>query len=310
MTPVATVCVSTYNRAPQLSRLLEALEAQDTPDVEVVVYDDASTDATPVVIDAWRERLRLTVLTGARNMGPASGRNQAWQRASGDLVLFTDDDCLPSRSWVSAHLAAQAPRRVTVGRTEPEPGQLQGPFSRTMQVRDARWFQTCNVSYPRALLVELGGFDERFRRAAGEDTELGLRAVAAGAEPFFAGDAVVHHEVRPSSWRAAMREARKWSDLPLVVAEHPEAVALLHSRWSWRRSHPLALLASAGVLCARRHPAALLATAPWLRLRLCVEPLPAPRRSLPWVLPGQLAVDLVEVAALLRGSIRHRRLLL
>src|SRR5205814_9822203 len=115
------------------------------------------------------------VLRGASNAGPATGRNLAWRRDLAPLVLFTDDDCVPSPSWVRAHVEAAGP--ITVGRTVPAPDQLDrvGPFSRTLQVDSAELFHTCNIGYPRDLLLALDGFDERYRRAAGEDTDLGLR---------------------------------------------------------------------------------------------------------------------------------------
>ena len=312
MTRVA-VCVSTYNRADRLDRLLRSLAAQTISDLEVVVYADASADATPQVLASWAGRLALTVLRGETNAGPARGRNRAWRATSAPLVLFTDDDCVPGPTWVAEHLAARGPRTVTVGRTLPDPEQAghRGPFSRTLQVEDAGLFHTCNVGYPRTLLEELGGFDERYRRAAGEDTDLGLRATAAGAVAQFLPEALVLHDVRPSSWRAALRETAKWSDVPLFASQHPAATtgALWSQHW-WRRTHPYAVLAAAGLAGAARHPVALVAVVPWLRLRTGELQVDARRRHWPWVLPAQLAVDLAEVAVLARGSVRHRRLLL
>ena len=311
MSASVAVCVSTYNRSARLDRLLGSLADQDFSDLEVVVYDDASTDHTAEVLASWVGRLPLTVLRGEVNGGPAAGRNAAWRASTAPLVLFTDDDCVPQPGWVRAHLDAAGP--VTVGRTVPAPDQLHllGPFSRTLQVEDAGLFHTCNVGYPRELLERLGGFDERFRHAAGEDTELGLRAQESGAEVAFLPDAVVHHDVRPSSVRAAFREATKWADLPLVVATHPQtARPLVHSRLWWRRTHPVAVLAAAGLLLGTRRPLAAAAALPWLRLRTGDAPVLARRRHWPWVLPVQLAVDLVEVGTLARGSVRHRKLLL
>ncbi|MCW2500941.1 MAG: glycosyl transferase family 2 [Frankiales bacterium] len=316
MTPTVSVCVSTFGRATRLDRLLAALARQDLGGtLEVVVYDDASTDDTAAVLARWQQsgRLALTVLHGEVNRGPAYGRNAAWQAAHGELVLFTDDDCQPARGWAGAHLAACAPGRVTVGRTGPDPAQadVDGPFSRTLRVEDATHFQTCNVGYPRALLEQLGGFDHRYRRAAGEDTDLGLRALEAGAEPVFVPAALVHHDVRPSSWWAALQETAKWVDIPLFAARHPAtAGTVLHSHRWWRRTHPVAVLAAAGVVGALRHPVALAAVVPWVRLRTGDAPVNARRRHWPWVLPAQLVIDLAEVATLARGSARHRRLLL
>ncbi|MFN2539105.1 MAG: glycosyltransferase family 2 protein [Mycobacteriales bacterium] len=310
MSPAATVCVSTYNRAERLERLLRSLASQDFSDFEVVVYDDASSDSTRAVLASWEDRLPLTVLGGETNSGPAAGRNAAWRVARAPLVLFTDDDCVPEPGWVRAHVEAAGP--VTVGRTVPAPDQVGGPFSRTLSVESADLFHTCNTGYPRDLLGRLGGFDERFRHAAGEDTELGLRALEAGASAVFLPDAIVRHDVRPSSVRAALREATKWVDLPLVVARHPDAARrLTHSRLWWRKTHPVAALAAVGLLVATRRPIASVAVVPWLRLRTSGDlAVQARRRQWPWVLPAQLAVDLVEVGTLARGAVRHRKLLL
>lgn len=310
MTPVATVCVSTYNRADRLDRLLRSLAAQDISGFDVVVYDDASTDRTAEVLEGWRGTLPMTVLVGATNRGPAAGRNAALRAATAPLVLFTDDDCVPRPDWVRAHVEAAGP--ITVGRTVPAPGQLDrtGPFSRTLSVESVELFHTCNIGYPRSLLLALGGFDERYRKAAGEDTDLGLRALQAGAEAVFLPGAVVEHDVRPSSWPAAMRETAKWVDVPLFARTHGVDSAAVYSRWWWRRTHPVATAAVIGLVLAPRWRWALLAVLPWLRLRTGELQVQARRRHWPWVLPGQLAVDAAEVAVLARGSVRHRRLLL
>jgi hypothetical protein len=84
----------------------------------------------------------------------------------------------------------------------------------------------------------------------------------------------------------------------------------VYSQWWWRKTHPVAVLAAAGLLAGRRHPVALVAALPWLRLRTGELRVQARRRHWLWVLPAQLAVDVAEVAVLARGSARHRRLIL
>jgi GT2 family glycosyltransferase len=310
VTARAAVCVSTFRRPERLERLLAALADQVDESIEVVVYDDASGDATGDVLRRWQDRLRLTALHGTANRGPAAGRNAAWRAATAPLVLFTDDDCVPAPGWVEAHLAHRG--SVSVGRTLPDPAQAgnAGPFSRTMHVETAELFHTCNIGYPRQLLAELGGFDERYSRAAGEDTDLGLRARRAGAPVRYVPEALVHHDVRPSSWVAALRETGKWVDVPLFARTHGDDNAAVYSRLWWRKSHPAAALAAAGLALSPWHPWTVVAAVPWLRLRTGELQVPARRRHWPWALPAQLAVDVAEVAVLARGSLRHRKLLL
>jgi len=317
-TPRVSVVVSSHQRAHLLPALISALEAQtlDRSLFEVVITDDGSTDGTATVLDELRRNspLTMTVLHNDRNRGAPAGRNLAWRAARAPVIAFTDDDCRPQPKWLEAGLATLEHARVVVGLTTPPPGQEPlafAPFARALWVREPKYFETCNVFYRRSDLEESGGFEERFR--AGEDTDLALRVTPYGEGAAFADDALVYHEVRPGDFLAAVRESFRWVDLPLVVGRHPQVrTTMLHRRVFWKRTHPPAVLALAGILLAvaRRRPWPLLLLVPWVRLRVTSQPLtPGPRRR--WlVLPGGLALDVVEVGVMVRGSVRHRTLVL
>lgn len=319
--PEVAVVVSTYRRSRLLPRLVRALEAQTLPAdrFEVVVCDNGSDDDTAVVLAdlAARTPLDLRVVRAQVNRGPGAGRELAWRSVRAPVVAFTDDDCQPEPRWLEAGLAAlrRHGRAVVVGRTVPDPAQvhLLVDFSRTQRVEDARFAQTCNVLYRRPDLEAAGGFDLGFGTAGGEDTDLALRVEAAGSPRVFVPEAVVRHDVRPTSLRATLRETLRWYDLPRLYARHPGARReSLHRRWFWKPTHPPALLLLAGVALAagRRSPAPLLLAAPWVRFRTQVWPVArGPRRR--WaLLPGALAVDVLEVAVMARGSLRHRTVVL
>jgi hypothetical protein len=179
------------------------------------------------------------------------------------------------------------------------------------------FFQTCNIGYRRDWLEQLDGFDEEFRYPMGEDTDLAWRALERAARAVFAPDAVVHHDVRPSSAIVAIRDSARWESVVLIVRKHPEIRSKLHSHWFWRAAHPPALTAFAGLLLAlptgdvRRRAVGLALLAPYVKHRLVDAPLPrtTPRRRVR-LLPASLAVDLAEVAVLARASARYKRLVL
>lgn len=309
------VAVSTYRRPELLRRLLDALEAQTLRDFEVVVVDDGSGDATSDVLAESRP-YPLTALAQP-NAGPAAGRERAWRASSAPVVAFTDDDCRPTPTWLEEGLAAlqAAGRAVVVGRTAPDPAQehLLVDFSRTLRVDDARFAPTCNVFYRREDLEAVDGFDVRFTHPGGEDVDLALRVEAHGSPRTFAPHAVVHHEVRPSDLRVALRDLLRWVDVPRLYAKHPAARRTqLTARVFWKPSHPPAVLLLLGVALAvaRRSPGPLVLAAPWVRFRTAVWPVArGPRRR--WaLLPGALAVDVTEVAVMVRGSVRHRTVVL
>lgn len=193
-----SVIVPTRNRANMVRSALDALDSQTYPDFEVIVVDDASDDQTPAILAAWagegRTALRLDVSGGSYG-----ARNLGWQRARGEIVAFTDDDCLPEPGWLqSLERALRDPEVVGAqGVTLARPGKIT-PFTHQIeQRRPGPPYRTCNIAYRRSLLERLGGF-EPMRWYA--DNIFGLRARQHGAIAF-APDALVLHPPRPRGWR-------------------------------------------------------------------------------------------------------------
>jgi len=303
--PGLTVVVPAHARPQRLRALLAALARED---VDVVVAADRPTEAVRAVLAGGGARV---VEPAAR--GPAAARNAGWRAARSPLVAFVDDDCLPAPGWAAALLAEarRVPGAVVQGRVEPDPRERDriGPFARTLWVRQAGpFFQTANILYPRALLERLGGFDEAFAHPAGEDTDLGWRARAAGAPVTFADDALVHHAVHDMGWRALVRDAPRWGSAVRVLARHPGLRAHFHHRVFWKPAHERLLLAAAGAALAPRSRGASLALAlPYALAHRSEHPSAA---GLARSLPAHLAVDAAEVAAMARGSWRARTILI
>jgi len=279
--PAISVCVSTRNRAHLLPRLVDSLKSQRLPpaEFEVVVVDDGSTDSTIDVLRrlATTSGLRMTVLRNEHSRGAAAGRNRAWKQALGGLIAFTDDDCVPTPSWLDAHLEALRDYDIVQGPVEPDPSQLVdlGPFSRIVGVADENGlYETCNISYRREWLESVCGFDESFRWA-GEDADLAWRAKGAGAVSGFVSTAVVYHDVEPSSWRRALRDTRRWSGVIRLVDKYPHLRARF-GEGTWRPAHrPAVLAVLGGCLCLvgivipnrRLLSLGLVATLPYARYR-------------------------------------------
>lgn len=325
--PEISVCIATRNRAHLLPRLVAALERQELdPDrFEVVITDDASTDRTDRVLEELIENsaLRIRALRNRSQGGPASGRNMAWQASTSELIAFTDDDCVPTPAWLGAHLSRLDEVDISQGRvlSDPDQNARAGPMARRIAVIEENGlYETCNISYRRAWLERLGGFDTDFRQA-GEDADLAWRAKSAGATTAFTPEAVVYHDVEPFSWRRELRQTRRWAGIVLLAHRHPH----LRARFkpgprSWRPYHRPAILAVGGLggaalgITARNARTVLLgvtAVVPYCWVRLHSQPIDESRRARLRLFFPMLTIDASEaaVAATAEARLRLRSLL-
>src|SRR5690349_8782081 len=101
MLPVVSIIIPTYNRPAPLEQCLKALSQLDYPRdrFEVVVVDDGSTISPAGIVEGFCSRLDIRMLRQA-NAGPAAARNLGAQEAKGQILAFTDDDCLPDPAWL------------------------------------------------------------------------------------------------------------------------------------------------------------------------------------------------------------------
>ncbi len=196
--PKVSVIVPAYNAEQTLAACLMALFAVDYSDYEVIVVDDASTDRTPAIAAAYP--CRLVRLTGNRGAGEA--RNQGVCQAQGEIIAFTDSDCIVPVDWLKKLVCVL--QNEVVGVTgiyaEPHDSSLFARFVgydirlRLLQLKpNTNLFGTYNGAVLRSVFNETGGFDPRIRGASWEDVEFGLRIIRNGHQlAFDKSNAVVH----------------------------------------------------------------------------------------------------------------------
>jgi GT2 family glycosyltransferase len=261
-----SVVIATKDRAALLDGALASLRAQENaPEYELVVVDNGSSDATP---DVARKHGALYAFVAEPNRGKA--RNAGIARATGDAILFVDDDVVTPPHFLAAHAKAH--------RDEIFPLAVSGPIlnvpdtsHRPEPARPANFsrafFVTCNVSVRAASLRAVGGFDEEFDLYGWEDTELGARLRAHGVRRAFAWDAYLWHIKPPTpesledalgkaieKARMAARFVRKMPTARIKLATGAYAFNLARARLL---APPLAQPLFAGLASSTRVPSAL-----------------------------------------------------
>ncbi len=229
--PRVSVVVCTYNGARTLAECLDGIAALDYPDVEVIVVDDGSTDETSVIASRPDVNLIRTP-----NNGLSAARNAGLAAAKGEIVAYLDDDARPDVLWLrfvvesllttehagvgGPNLAPPAPLVATA--VFGAPG---GPSHVLLSDLEAEHIPGCNMAFWREALLEIGGFDERFR-VAGDDVDVCWRLHEDGRSLGFCAAAAVWHQ-RRSTVGAFLRQQRGYG----------RAEALLEQKWPNKYDH-------------------------------------------------------------------------
>ncbi len=237
-----SVVVPTYARPEALRRGLDGLATQTLPSdrFEVIVVDDGSPVPPRDVVAAFESRYPIRLLT-KENGGLASARNAGAAAASGDLLLFLDDDILPCPEFLEAHLAAHEahPKAVALGALPHPLEHRRDPFLYYLErVRHYDLFLRYgsaeriplpplngNSSLARTAFLEAGGYDVSFSGYGGEDTEMGYRLLRRGMTFVYAPAARGWHYHAKDY--AAYRKDMYASGVTMVaiVRRYPEVVS-------------------------------------------------------------------------------------
>ena len=240
--PSLTVIIPVRNEAKNLPLLLTDLNAQTYPHFEVIVADDASTDDTVALAQAFPANYKLQVLTLAGEPGSSPKKraiHQAIQRATGTLLVTTDGDCRVGSEWlctlaafheqtgaklISAPVtflpnnqpASSWPTRLFASLQTVEFASLIGSGAVTMALDRPSLCNGANLCYEKSVFEAVGGFAGNEHLASGDDEFL-MHKVAArfpGSVKFLKSPAAIvrtkpHHDLR-SFYQQRRRWASKW----------------------------------------------------------------------------------------------------
>ncbi|MFC9252650.1 HAD-IIIA family hydrolase [Amycolatopsis thailandensis] len=311
-----TIVIPTTGR-DNLHRLLGGIEAAGEPrPARIIVVDDRPDGADLRLFPATAET--EVIRSGGR--GPAAARNAGWRRATTEWVAFLDDDVLVGPDWarelaedlraLDAKTAASQARIVVPLPPDRRPTDDERG---TAGLETARWI-TADMAYRRAVLAEVGGFDERFPRAYREDSDLALKVTKAGYL-IAKGERITTHPAKRAGPLASLRAQRGNADDALMRHNHGvlwrQQAGAGQGRFGRHLLTTASVLGAAALLASGRRKAATAAAGLWAGLT--AEFAGRRVRSGP-LTPGEvtrmlLTSVLIPPAACyhrLRGELRHR----
>jgi glycosyltransferase involved in cell wall biosynthesis len=231
----ATIVIPTYNRKDKLKELLDRLQREDYPreKFEIIVIDDGSSDGTVEFLKSYSPSFNMVTIFHKENKGSAASRNDGIKAASNQIIIFLDDDLVTepgiifhhtkhhygkkcavigdiryqetfSTRWISRYLSTRGVHKIKPGKKIP-----------------FKCFWTSNASVKKEQLLAVSLFDERFRGAGGEDTDIAYRLERLGVEFVYEKDAVCYH--CPVSLDELLRKQEDFASkaLPLLIEKEP-----------------------------------------------------------------------------------------
>lgn len=195
-----SIVIPVHNSRKTIAQTIEYCLSQTyrLSDLEIITVDDGSTDDTADIIKKYPVKYIYQ-----NNSGPAAARNAGFKAASGEIICFTDSDCIPEKDWV---------RKMVDKYTSDDVGGVGGSYDITNKESllaeciheeivqrhretpiETNYLGSFNVSYRRRVLEEVGGFNKSFKHASGEDNDLSYKVKKAGYKLIFDKNIKVAH---------------------------------------------------------------------------------------------------------------------
>jgi len=208
-----SVVIPAYNASSTIKKCLDAVVSQDFKDTyEIVMVDDGSKDNTAEIVKKYKKVKYIF----QKNAGPATARNKGWENSNGDIIVFTDSDCVPEKDWLS--------EMVKPFEKEKSIGAVGGAYGKTINnesklatlIGEEIKFRYKNIgnytdahgSYSLAvrkeILEKVNGFNESYPVATAEDWDLCYKITKLGYKIYFNKKAKTGHH-HPSNLKKYLK---------------------------------------------------------------------------------------------------------
>lgn len=198
---LVSVIIPTFNSKNTISFTINALKKQKTSfNFELIVVDNNSTDDTKNII----KKIDNVKLVEEKKQGPAAARNRGVKFAKGNIIVFTDSDCVPKPDFLEK-LVKPIIEGKAVGCQGAYRTKQKKLISRFIQLEIENRYELLKkndaidfvgsyaAAYDKKTFLAMNGFDEFYSSASGEDTELSYKFSNKGYKLLFIDDAITYH---------------------------------------------------------------------------------------------------------------------
>ncbi|MCA9408164.1 MAG: glycosyltransferase family 2 protein [Candidatus Omnitrophica bacterium] len=209
-----SIVIPTFNNCEELRYLLESLIEQkgvDDLNYEIIVINNNSKDQTVEVVESFIPRFSGKLkMVFEENQGISFARNRGVKESAGEIIAFTDSDCVVEDHWISeiilaykkynadaiqgkVILATPIPREIWYPEEFIQQRLAHVDYGEKVIVFDKEDLVTANASFRRELFDKFGGFSSSITYKASEDTEFSLRIAKTGVKRIYVPSIKVFH---------------------------------------------------------------------------------------------------------------------
>jgi glycosyltransferase involved in cell wall biosynthesis len=202
-----SIIVPTYNRKVMLQRLLESFGKLQCPcPLEFIIVDDCSDDGIRALVEDWKATINFADIKYHRlssRSGPARARNAGISLSTGNILAFTDSDCMVDPLWVEQlyrHLTSRPEYAGVGGRVLPLHDDIYSTYNTVFRcLEPPKHIEAvigANCMFWKQPVIDAGMFDENFFHPGGEEIALCMKLWIKGYRFGFEEQAVVYHDYR------------------------------------------------------------------------------------------------------------------